>query len=171
VSSEVPPSRSGLSDEQINYLIATGEFTVEGLAETMAAIARGELAAEERATRDTAVEASLSTAEVASGLGLGDEEVESQRAQGALYAFATAEGPRYPTWQFTGDPQRPVLPGLDQLVDAFPADWHPAGVAAFMSTPQRSARIHDTSATPAEWLLHDGDPQVLRNILGSFLQS
>lgn len=160
-----------LSDEQVAYLIESGEFTAEEFAETEAAVARGELADEERKTRMEAVAASLNSTEVALRLGIDASRVRHRQAKGSLYAFKIGGKRRYPIWQFTDDPAQPVVPGLATLAKAFPDDWHPAGILAFMSTPQRSARIDGAPVTPIQWLLHGGDPQVLTDILDGFLQS
>ena len=162
-------SRGGsLSDEQVAFLIESGTFTPESLAETQASIARGELAELERKTRLEGINASLSAEEVAMKLGVDIAQVHHRQAEGTLFAF-TAEGEcRYPTWQFTGHPRQPVLPGLARVVSAFPDDMHPAGILGFMSTPQSSARIHGVPMTPVDWLRQGGDPQKLRDILGQF---
>jgi hypothetical protein len=162
---------SSLSDEQIAFLIESGEFTPEELAETQASIARGELAESERRTRQSAVKASLSAEEVATQLGIDVAQVEYRQADGSLFAFTTHGQRRYPTWQFTGDPRQPVLPGLARLVSGFPDDKHPASILGFMSTPQESLRVDDERLTPVEWLLQGGNPQRLVDILESFLQS
>ncbi|MFF1633502.1 hypothetical protein [Leifsonia sp. NPDC058248] len=164
-------TRSGLSPEQVDYLIESGDFTPKELADAQARVARGDLAAEERATRQQAIDESLGLSEVAELLGASTEDVDRRRVDGALFAFRANHEFRYPTWQFTGDPQRPVLPGLERLVQALPTDWPPAGIRGFMLTPQRSARIDGVPATPVEWLVAGGDPQVLSDILNSFLQS
>lgn len=162
---------SALSVEQVAYLIEVGEFTQEELADAQARIARGELAAEERATRQQAIADSLDSSAVGALMGIDAKEVDHRRVNGALFAFDVDDEFLYPTWQFTDDPQRPVLRGLESLIRALPADWSPAGTRAFMATPQRSARIDGVPVTPVEWLLRGGDPQTLSDILDSFLQS
>lgn len=165
------PRGGALSDEQVAYLIESGAFTAEEFAETEAEVARGELAEEERKTRLGAIAASLSSTEVALRLGIDASRVRHRQAKGSLYAFKVGGKRRYPIWQFTDDPAQPVLPGLAKLVEAFPDDWHPAGILGFMTTPQSSARIDGVRVTPVAWLLRGGDPQVLTAILGGFLQS
>lgn len=162
---------SSLSDEQSAFLIESGAFTPEELAETQASIARGELAEAERRTRQSAVKASLSAEEVATQLGIDVAQVEHRRADGSLFAFTTDGEHRYPTWQFTGDRRRPVLPGLARLIRAFPDDKHPASILGFMSTPQESLLVDNERLTPVEWLLQGGNPQRLVDILESFLQT
>lgn len=171
MTTESQPRDSSLSEEQIAFLIESGTFTPEELAETQARLARGELAEAERKTRLEGINASFIAEEVATKLGVDIDQVHQRQAEGNLFAF-TAEGERrYPTWQFTGDPRQPVLPGLARLASAFPDDMHPASILGFMSTPQDDARIGGVPMTPVAWLLRGGDPQVLRDILDSFLMS
>jgi len=167
------PQRKGsaLTAEQVRFLILSGEFTSDELFEVQRSIARGELAADEERTRQSAINASLDASEVASVLTVDVETIDRMAAAGSLFAFAFHGERRYPTWQFTGDPQRPVLPGLAELTSALRDDRHPASILGFMTTPQRSARTHGRPTTPIEWLMNGGDPQKLRDILESFLQS
>lgn len=160
-----------LTPSQAAYLIETGEFTAAELEQAQAAVARGELAESERQTRQHAINASLDTAQVAARLRISVEDVDQLRDERELFAFRIADRAHYPLWQFTGDPIQPVLPGLAGLVDAFPDDWHPAAILAFMSTPKSSARINGEPVTPVEWMRYGGDVVVLRGILESFLQS
>ncbi|GIT78478.1 hypothetical protein LLS1_01470 [Leifsonia sp. LS1] len=162
---------SSLTPEQVDYLLRSGDFTPEELAEAQASIARGELAAEENLTRRQAVEASLSENETARRLIISDDQLTRLRTDGDLYAFRLHGRFRYPLWQFTNEPGRPVLPHLRPLSHAFPHDWHPAGVLAFMSTPKSSTRINGEPVTPIQWLIAGGDPNQLVHIIESFLQS
>ncbi|MCI4659733.1 hypothetical protein [Cryobacterium zhongshanensis] len=165
------PHGGTLSDEQVAFLIESGDFTAEEFAETEASVARGDLAEEERKTRLEAVSASLSAAEVAKKLGIDASSVRHRQSKGSLCAFIAGGKRRYPTWQFTDDPTQPVLPGLAALVRGVPEDMHPASIQGFMSTPQASLLINDERVTPAEWLRLGGDPQALVRILNSILQS
>jgi hypothetical protein len=171
VVAESQHPRSSLSEEQMAFLIESGAFTLEGLRETQANIARGELAEEEHDSRLKPARESLSLDEVATHLKISAVEVRSRQNRNSLFAFKSGTELWFPRWQFTGDPSRPVLPNLPRLVKAFRPDMHPASILGFMSTPQASARIAGISVTPAHWLLHGGDPQVLEDILDSFLQS
>jgi hypothetical protein len=165
------PRGGALSDDQVAYLIASGEFTAEEFAETEASVARGDLAEEERRTRLGAVTASLSAADVAQRLCIDASRVRHRQAKGNLYSFLVGGKRRYPIWQFTDDPAQPVLPGLAAVVRAFPEDKHPASIQGFMATQQESLRVEGESVTPPEWLLQGGDPKAVVDILDSFLQS
>lgn len=163
------PDRGALSAEQAAFLISSGAFTEQGLAEVQACVARGELAAHERRTAQNAIAQSLAAEDVAALLHIDVSEVEQRRTGRELFAFVFEGACRYPTWQFTGDPGQPVLPHMAAVVDAFPASMHPATVLGFMSTPQRSALRDGQRVTLPVWLLAGGDPQVLRDILDAYL--
>jgi hypothetical protein len=164
------PRGGALSDEQVAYLVESGDFTAEEFAETEARVARGDLAEEERKTRLSAVAASLGGAEVAKRLGIDASRVRHRQLKGNLYGFLAGGKRRFPTWQFTDDPKQPVLPGLATVVKSF-GDRHPAGIQGFMSTPQASLLVDGERLTPPEWLLKGGDPQAVVDILDSFMQS
>ena len=104
-------------------------------------------------------------------LNISSEKVDRLSVSGDLFAFEVAGERRYPTWQFTGDADKPVLPHLADLTGAFRDGMHPASILGFMTTPQNSARTRGKPTTPVEWLANGGDPQTLRDILESFLQS
>lgn len=165
------PRGGALSDEQVAFVIESGTFTAEKFAEVSARVARGDLAEAERKTRLGAVTASLSAAEVAMRLGVDASRVRHRQAKGGLYSFVVGGKRRYPAWQLTSDPARPVLPGLAALVKGLPEDMHPASIQGFMTTPQEDLLVNGERMTPVEWLLHGGDPQALVDILDSFLQS
>ncbi|TFC12523.1 hypothetical protein [Cryobacterium sp. MDB2-10] len=164
------PRGGALSDEQVAFLIESGDFTEEEFAETEASLARGDLVKLERTTRLGAITDSLSVAEVAQVLSVDAARVRRRQAKGDLYAFLAGGKRRYPLWQFTGDPAQPVLPGLTVLVQGLPADMHPASIKGFMRTPQEDLRVDGERMTPVDWLLHGGDARALVSILGSFLQ-
>lgn len=160
-----------LPDDITAYLIESGVIARRELADAQARVARGELAQLEERARLEGIAASLSADEVASRLGVDVREIERRRAAECLAAFASDGEHRYPTWQFTDDPQRPILPGLPRLVSAIPDEMHPASVLGFMTTPQNSLRIDGQKLTPTEWLLLGRDPQDVITILHSFLMS
>jgi hypothetical protein len=161
-----PPS-AALSDEQVAYLIESGDFTAEALAETEARVARDDLAEAERQTRLRTVAASLSAAEVAQKLHIDASRVRHRQAKGSLYSFMAGGKRRYPTWQFTDDPTQS---GLASITKSF-QDSHPASIRGLMLRPQESLTVDGRRMTPPEWLLHGGDPQAVVDILDSFLQS
>src|SRR5699024_8909719 len=70
---------------------------------------------------------------------------------GDLYALPSSGGrsARFPAWQFEGSQ---VVPGLREIVPAFPGHFHPLSIQGFMTTP------HDElgARSPAQWLLRGG---------------
>ncbi|NUU06433.1 DNA-binding protein [Leifsonia sp. C5G2] len=165
------PRGGALTEEQVAFLIESGTFTPERLAEVEASVARGDLAELERRTRLEAVTGSLSAAEAAQRLGIDSSRVRHRLSKGGLIGFMIGGKRRLPAWQFTDDPKQPVLPGLSQLIAAVPADMHPASLQNFMATPQEDLLIDGREVTPVEWLRLGGDPQEVVDILDSFLQS
>ncbi|MFF2053747.1 hypothetical protein ACFVU2_19240 [Leifsonia sp. NPDC058194] len=168
---ETQPRGSALTDEQVAFLISSGTFTPERLAEVEASVARGDLAELERRTRLEAVTGSLSATEAAQRLGIDSSRIRHRLSKGSLLGFMIAGKRRLPAWQFTDDSKQPVLPGLSQVILALPHDMHPASVQNFMTTPQEDLLIDDREVTPVEWLRLGGDPQEVVDILDSFLQS
>lgn len=166
------PRGGGLTEDQARFLVESGDFTAEELAETEKQVAAGELANEERQTRLSAIARTLSAAEVAERLEIDPSRVRHRQSKGLLYGFLVGGKRRYPTWQFVAGTNVP-LPHLASVVEAFPEDWHPAGVEAFMTVPKSSLVSGESSErmTPVEWLMSGGDPQAVVDILDSFLQS
>ncbi|TFD42586.1 hypothetical protein E3T33_12080 [Cryobacterium sp. TMT1-2-1] len=162
---------TGLTKEQEDFLVENGIFTRESLAETKAAIGRGELAESERRTRQEGIDASETATQVATRLHIALHEVDVWRERGDLFAFVADGTLHYPTWQFTDAIDRPVLPHLAKLTAALPDDMHPAGILGFFSTPQRGAGMNGQPMTPGQWLIRGGDVQTLTDILDSFLMS
>jgi excisionase family DNA binding protein len=70
-----------------------------------------------------------------------------------LYSFHLGSQRRLPRWQFTSSGA--ALPGLETVLDALPADLHPAVVEGFFTTPDPDL----DDASPAQWLASGGDPQ------------
>lgn len=168
---ERQPRGGALTEDQVAFLIESGTFTPERLAEVEASVARGDLAELERRTRLEAVTGSLSAAEAAEILGIDASRVRHRLGNGSLLGFMIGGKRRLPAWQFTDDPKHPVLPGLTQVIGALPHDMHPASVQNFMTTPQEDLVIDDRQVTPVEWLRLGRDPQEVVDILDSFLQS
>lgn len=98
-----------------------------------------------------ALEGALSTGEVAALLGRAEVGVRRSRLSGDLYATNPGDpaGLRLPRWQFTSDGS--IVPGLRQILSAFPRDTHPLAIARFMT------RTHEglDAMSPVEWLTGD----------------
>ncbi|RZQ62994.1 DNA-binding protein [Amycolatopsis suaedae] len=108
-------------------------------------------------------ESSLTVLDAAQRLGVDDSRIRHKLKEGRLTGWkGTGGGWRLPAWQFTSTS---VLPGLETVLRAVPADQPPLVVAAFMSTPQSDLLINDRWATPRDWLLAGGDPDMVARLI------
>ncbi|EHR62266.1 MerR family transcriptional regulator [Saccharomonospora cyanea] len=106
-------------------------------------------------------DSALTVGEAASLLGVDDSRIRHRLKEGRLTGWK-APGWRLPAWQFTPSG---VLPGLDVVLRAVPADQPALVVAAFMSTPQTDLVINGRPATPRQWLLAGGDPEPVAELV------
>jgi hypothetical protein len=101
-------------------------------------------------------ESALTVSQAARALNVDDSRIRHRLKEGRLTGWKD-QGWRLPSWQFNGSG---VLPGLELVLRAMPEDQPALVVAAFMSTPQADLVINDRPATPRQWLLAGGDPEV-----------
>ncbi|MGY2898424.1 hypothetical protein ACVKXF_001047 [Curtobacterium sp. PvP017] len=150
----LPRPRTGrdLTPDEEEALIEAAFGTRERYEAAKAAVARGELDAIERRSWQRGLSASLTLEEAADWLDTGTGRVLTHLAFGDLFAFVCDDELRFPAWQFTDDPDNPVLDYLSRLVRAFDDDMHPTSILGFMTTPHSYTRIHSVPATPIEWL-------------------
>jgi hypothetical protein len=94
--------------------------------------------------------------EVASALGISVSAVRDRRSARTLWAVDDAGTWLYPAAQFDVTPPR-LIPGLDAVLPALPADLHPAAVAGFLATPQPDLSKDGRGLTVQEWLRAGGD--------------
>ena len=160
---------SGLTEEQEPFAVTSGAMTLEQWNDAQARVARGELARLERRTEREGLDGATTARDAANRLGVAPRSIAF--FPGDLFAFVIDGELRYPTWQFTGDRNKPVIPDLAQLVSAFDDDMHPSSIAGFMNTRQRDAELAGVHLTPVEWLRRGGDVELLADILGGFLMS
>lgn len=132
-------------------------------------VACGELDANIQRTRSNGLSAALTVDEAADWIGTETGRVLSDICLGDLFAFVCDDELRLPAWQFTADPDAPTLWHLSRLIPHFEADQHPATILGFMTTPHDGTLVDGVPATPIVWLLADGDPQELIDMLDSFL--
>lgn len=109
-------------------------------------------------------ESALSVTEAARRLGVDPSRVRHRLAARRLAGWKDQSGWRLPAWQFTKDG---VLPGLDTVLAAVPADEPPLAVAAFMTHPQDQLVVAREAVTPREWLLAGGDPRPVAALAGT----
>jgi hypothetical protein len=111
-----------------------------------------------RAVAEQAVlhDSALTVGEAASTVGVDTSRIRHRLLAHRLMGWKDRGGWRLPAWQFT---ETGVLPGLEAVLAALPADQPPLVVAAFMTTPQEDLLARTRAITPCEWLQAGGDPQ------------
>lgn len=114
--------------------------------------------------RDTAV----SVQQAAELLGVDTSRVRHRIGDRRLIGWKDRGGWRLPAWQFTDED---VLPGLETVLAAMPADQPDLVLANFMTTPQEDLELGDHTAgdhpagdrdhtvSPRDWLLAGGSAQ------------
>ncbi|WP_372699518.1 helix-turn-helix domain-containing protein [Arthrobacter sp. JSM 101049] len=102
---------------------------------------------------------SLGSQEVALRLGLRPSTVRRYVLDRKLYSFKTNGRMLFPSWQFTGT-RRP-LPHLAEILAALPPGSHPQTVQGFFTTPQPDLRLSGEAATPRDWLISGGEPDLV----------
>jgi len=100
-------------------------------------------------------ESALTVTAAAQLLGVDTSRIRHRLSEGRLTGWK-APAWRLPSWQFTASG---VLPGLEVVLRAVPADQPALVVAAFMGTPQDDLVINGRAATPRHWLLAGGSPE------------
>lgn len=102
---------------------------------------------------------SLGSNEVASQLRLKPSTVRRYVLDRKLYSFKANGRMLFPAWQFseTGRP----LPHLAGVLEALPPGSHPQTVQGFFTTPQPDLRLAGVAATPRDWLISGGAPDLV----------
>lgn len=142
----------GLTEQEANFLIESGDFTPEELAEASAFVTSGGLAKLERETHVRALTNTYTASEVAALLGIDASSVRHRQSKNTLYGFRAGRIRLYPRWQFIPGEKVSTIPHLPLLVRAIPSDWDPADVEGFMTTPQDDLRSTEDSVDPKEWM-------------------
>ena len=104
-------------------------------------------------------DSSLTTADVAALLGRAESNVRRSRLKGDLYGPTETTGRtlRFPRWQFVDGH---VVPGLRQIIPAFPRYYHPLSIQRFMLTPHEDL----DGRSPRDWLLREGPVAVVAEL-------
>jgi hypothetical protein len=110
---------------------------------------RARAVAEQAVLRDTA----LTVQRAAALLGVDASRVRHRIGDRRLIGWKDRGGWRLPAWQFTDDD---VLPGLETVLAAMPADQPDLVLANFMTTPQLDLDLDERLVSPREWLLAGG---------------
>lgn len=106
-------------------------------------------------------ESAYSVSSAARLLQLTRSEVRDRLRHGRLSGWKDGEW-RLPAWQFSEDG---LLPGLDVILQAMPADQPALVIAAFMNTQQADLELNEQRVTPRDWLLAHGDPHSVARLV------
>jgi hypothetical protein len=98
---------------------------------------------------------SLSTPDAAVRLGLTDARVRQRIRERSLFAVRHGRSWKLPAVQFTDDG---LVPGIEQVIAAIPADMSPVAAVGFLTTPQPELARAGHVLTPRDWLCETGDP-------------
>ncbi|MDO8107219.1 hypothetical protein Q6348_08430 [Isoptericola sp. b441] len=99
---------------------------------------------------------SLSVTEAARLLDVDEGQVRAMLAGRALYGFTDPAGAyRLPPWQFRDSH---VVPGLAEVLAAFPTNWPPLGVENLLTDPSPVLATDRGPTSPLDWLVDGGDP-------------
>lgn len=90
----------GLTEQEANFLIESGDFTPEEFAEAAAFVTSGGLAKLERETHVRALTNTYTASEVAALLGIDASSVRHRQSKNTLYGFRAGRIRLYPRWQF-----------------------------------------------------------------------
>ena len=146
---------SPLTSDEVGFLAAHGG---PGVAESLAGRDEAEWFAPTLVSVADSAVANMGVAEAALCLGVDRSRISHRIAQGTLWCFRAGRSPRIPRWQFVGDR---LLPGLPLIVAAIPDGISPRSLAAFMAASQPDL----DGRTPVEYLVDDGDPQVVAGLI------
>jgi len=161
-----PVAPSELTKHHVRFLIESGEFTAETLAETQRRIQRGSLQLGAAEAWLSQIQATMSLDDTVGYLGWDELEVRDAVRDRRLFAIEVSERLRFPSWQFNvGSPEK-LIPGLSEVIEVVSPRWSWQSVSGFMSTPQ-SSLIANGRKTPVAWLRDGGDIDAVRQIVES----
>jgi hypothetical protein len=115
--------------------------------------------ADAAATYAAVLAGALPVGEVARRLGIDSSRVRHRLASRQLLGIRRTDGWRLPAWQFGVDGH--VLPGLEQVLRALPADVHPVMIARFFASPAPELRMGRATVSPRDWLAGGGAPALV----------
>jgi hypothetical protein len=151
-----PVTKNRLTEAERRYLIESGDFTAEALADAEKSVDRGSLQVDAIEGWLAQLNDTISLDEAAEFLGREECDVTRSVTEGRLYAVEVSGRRRFPGWQFDVRQPGKVLPHLQEVVQAVSSRWESRGIAAFMATPQ-SGLVARGRKTPAAWLRDGGD--------------
>jgi hypothetical protein len=99
------------------------------------------------------VASALTVKEAASRLDVSDGRIRQRLTSRSLVGFERGGAWRLPAFQFTEDGD---LPGLADVLPAFPDDVHPAAVLLFLDIPTEELELDGFPVSPRTWLITGG---------------
>jgi hypothetical protein len=112
--------------------------------------------AETAATYGALLAGGLTVAQSAARLGVDPSRVRHRLAERTLYGIRLRASWRLPAFQFAEDDG--MVPGLDRVLPAIPADLHPLAVWRWLTTPVADLALDGSEAAPLQWLAAGGSP-------------
>lgn len=91
--------------------------------------------------------------------------------RGYLHAVECESEWRYPSWQFAGRPRFAVVPGVDVVAPAIPAQWSLSAINSFMRAPNHKLAVGEHARSPVDWLTDGSDPHQVAAILEAWKAS
>jgi hypothetical protein len=98
----------------------------------------------------------LTVAEAAARLDVDPSRVRHRLADRTLWGIRLRAGWRLPAVQFADDGG--MVPGLDRVLPAIPADLHPVAVWRWLTTPIPDLSLDGSPVAPLPWLAAGGRP-------------
>jgi len=158
-----PVRRPPSGDPSRAFLVSSGAFTEQELAEADASVARGSLELSAMEWWLTAAAETSSLEDAAAFLHLTMDEIELAIREDRLMAVDIAGEWRVPIWQFNTRPVGRTLPHLESIIPLLRDwDWRTAG--RFFATRQEDLLGYGRK-TPASWLEDGGDAKQVRSLI------
>lgn len=121
-----------------------------------------------RGPAEDAVTASLTASAAATRLDITTSYLHRLTVAGYLRAVDFDDQVLYPAWQFSNQPNKPVVAGIDIVAPLIPGGWRLPAEHFFMLAPRAELAIDGRYHSPAGWLDHGGNPHTVAGILESF---
>ncbi|GGD76624.1 hypothetical protein [Microbacterium murale] len=154
---------NALAQHDANYLVESGAFTPDELADAMRIVERGSLQLGAALNFLSNLHATRSLGDIMGFLNLASEAVTQAVQGGRLYAVVISGQVRFPDWQFSLESPGRLLPHLPEVIEAL-AGWDARSISGFMATPQ-SGLVAEGRQTPVEWLRRGLDVTAIRKIV------
>jgi len=161
-----PVAPSELTRQQELFLVESGSFTAESLAEIQMEVKRGSMQLDAAEAWLSHIRATMSLDDVVGFLEWDETAVRTAASEGRLHAVDVSGKLRFPSWQFDIGSPGNLLPGLPTILEAVRPRWSWQSIVSFMSTPQ-SALVAEGRKTPVAWLRDGGNVDAVRQIVES----